>query len=208
MRGQPDIVKAAASDSGATISEITQGLVRFDDEERIAPRVDVTAVTDYHRYDDFRRPPAARRARRRRRGRRPGARAAWARAAVGGSPCTLTAIPKRCESTLERAGAEQGRHLPAPHAGAYEDRARSRTVCHRGRQRRARGARPPHGRRRCGEGKHSRHRRVQARERLLLAHRTHQPTVTIGKRLAQRIRAYVTSGFTSARGAIESLSGA
>jgi translocation and assembly module TamB len=32
--------------------EIRQGFVRFDDLTRIAPQVDVTAVTDYHRYSE------------------------------------------------------------------------------------------------------------------------------------------------------------
>lgn len=53
MRGQLDIAKGGRIRLRRNDFEITQGLVRFDDEERIAPRVDVTAVTDYHRYDDF-----------------------------------------------------------------------------------------------------------------------------------------------------------
>jgi translocation and assembly module TamB len=53
MKGQLDIVKGGRIRLRRNDFEITQGLVRFDDEERIAPRVDVTAVTDYHRYDDF-----------------------------------------------------------------------------------------------------------------------------------------------------------
>lgn len=53
MKGQLDVVKGGHIRLRRNDFEITQGLVRFDDEERIAPRVDVTAVTDYHRYDDF-----------------------------------------------------------------------------------------------------------------------------------------------------------
>ncbi len=52
MRGELDVVKGGHIRLRRNDFEITQGMVRFDDDERIEPRVDVTAVTDYHRYDD------------------------------------------------------------------------------------------------------------------------------------------------------------
>jgi translocation and assembly module TamB len=52
MRGQLAVVKGGRIKLRRNEFDITQGLVRFDDQERIAPQVDVTAVTDYHRYDD------------------------------------------------------------------------------------------------------------------------------------------------------------
>jgi translocation and assembly module TamB len=52
LRGELDLQKGGHIRLRRNDFEITQGLVRFDDDERIAPRVDVTAVTDYHRYDD------------------------------------------------------------------------------------------------------------------------------------------------------------
>ena len=52
LRGEIDLEKGGHIRLRRNDFEITQGLVRFDDDERIAPRVDVTAVTDYHRYDD------------------------------------------------------------------------------------------------------------------------------------------------------------
>ncbi|HEX4339411.1 MAG TPA: translocation/assembly module TamB domain-containing protein [Polyangiaceae bacterium] len=52
LRGELDLEKGGHIRLRRNDFEITQGLIRFDDDERIAPRVDVTAVTDYHRYDD------------------------------------------------------------------------------------------------------------------------------------------------------------
>jgi translocation and assembly module TamB len=52
MRGQVAVVKGGAIRLRRSEFEITDGLVRFDDSERIAPKVDVTAVTEYTRYAD------------------------------------------------------------------------------------------------------------------------------------------------------------
>jgi translocation and assembly module TamB len=52
MRGGLDLLKGGRIRLRRNEFEITQGSVRFDDDERIAPHVDVTAVTDYHRYED------------------------------------------------------------------------------------------------------------------------------------------------------------
>ena len=76
--------------------DVRQALIRFDDPTRIAPNVDVVAVTEYRRYTDTTAPP------------RPRARAstgagllrrAGARRASGASRSTPTATPTTCAST-------------------------------------------------------------------------------------------------------------
>ena len=78
--------------------EVRQALIRFDDPTRIAPNVDITAVTEYRRYTDTSAGAAAGAGSRRRvvRGvdRRP--RAAGR---SGGSRSTRTATPTTCAST-------------------------------------------------------------------------------------------------------------
>jgi translocation and assembly module TamB len=50
LRGTVDIKPGGRINLRRNVFEISQGTVRFDDATRIAPKVDVTAHTDYRRY--------------------------------------------------------------------------------------------------------------------------------------------------------------
>jgi translocation and assembly module TamB len=50
MRGTVEIKRGGRITLRRNVFEITQGTVRFDDTTRIAPKVDVTAVSEYRRY--------------------------------------------------------------------------------------------------------------------------------------------------------------
>jgi translocation and assembly module TamB len=50
LRGRMRLIPGGHVRLRANDFEVRQGFVRFDDPSRIAPHVDVTAVTDYHRY--------------------------------------------------------------------------------------------------------------------------------------------------------------
>jgi translocation and assembly module TamB len=52
LRGQMRILPAGRIRFRTSEFEIRQGYVRFDDADRVAPNVDVTAVTDYRRYSE------------------------------------------------------------------------------------------------------------------------------------------------------------
>jgi translocation and assembly module TamB len=52
MRGTVDIKRGGRITLRRNVFEITQGTVRFDDGTRIAPSVDVTATSEYRRYSD------------------------------------------------------------------------------------------------------------------------------------------------------------
>ena len=77
--------------------EISQGFVRFDDLTRIAPQVDVTAVTEYRRYSEA--SDAERQLRPSTGDGRRGSSAARP-AAAGASRCTPTATPTSCKIDL------------------------------------------------------------------------------------------------------------
>jgi len=50
LRGTVEVKPGGRITLRRSVFEVTQGIVRFDDETRIAPNVDVTAVTEYRRY--------------------------------------------------------------------------------------------------------------------------------------------------------------
>ncbi len=50
LRGTVEVKPGGRITLRRSVFEVTQGTVRFDDETRIAPNVDVTAVTEYRRY--------------------------------------------------------------------------------------------------------------------------------------------------------------
>jgi translocation and assembly module TamB len=52
MRGTVDVKRGGRITLRRNVFEITQGTVRFDDATRIAPNVDVTAVSEYRRYTE------------------------------------------------------------------------------------------------------------------------------------------------------------
>lgn len=195
MRGELDVVKGGRIRLRRNEFEITQGLVRFDDEERIAPRVDVTAVTDYHRYNDaFSGSTGAAAG--------SGAGASGAASAGGrwritmrahGDPETLridlTSEPSLSQDdiflllTLGITRTELDRAQSATAGGSVAlealgsltgaDEAVEKNI-------------PVIDEFKLGSAYSSRTGRTE-------------PTVTIGKRLANRIRAYVTSGLTESR---------
>ncbi len=196
MRGELDVVKGGRIRLRRNEFEITQGLVRFDDDERIEPRVDVTAVTDYHRYDDTLSSSST-----------PGPSTASGASGTGasgaaaggqwritmhayGDPDTLridlSSEPALSQDDifllltlgLTRAELDRAQSATAGGSVALEalgqltgaDNAVAETI-------------PVIDEFKLGSAYSSRTGRTE-------------PTVTIGKRLAQRIRAYVTSGLT------------
>jgi translocation and assembly module TamB len=50
LRGTVEVKRGGRITLRRSVFEVTQGTVRFDDVTRIAPKVDVTAVTEYRRY--------------------------------------------------------------------------------------------------------------------------------------------------------------
>jgi len=52
LRGTVEVKPGGRITLRRSVFEVTQGTVRFDDVTRIAPSVDITAVTDYRRYSD------------------------------------------------------------------------------------------------------------------------------------------------------------
>lgn len=200
MRGELDVVKGGRIRLRRNEFEITQGLVRFDDDERIAPRVDVTAVTDYHRYDDALASSSS--------GSGSGASAgsgsgAAASATSGGrwritmhaygDPETLrvdlSSEPALSKDdiflllTLGLTRAELDRAQSATAGGSVALEALGRLT---GADEAVTDTIPVIDEFKLGSAYSSRTGRTE-------------PTVTIGKRLAQRIRAYVTSGLTESR---------
>jgi translocation and assembly module TamB len=202
VRGELDIGKGGRIRLRRNQFEITQGVVRFDDDERIAPRVDVTAVTEYHRYDDSLAAPGA------------GAPAgsggpgAGSSGAAGGATAggrwritmhaygdadtlriDLTSEPALSQDDifllltlgLTRAELDRAQSATAGGSVALEalgtltgaDEVVTETI-------------PVIDEFKLGSAYSSRTGRTE-------------PTVTIGKRLAQRIRAYVTSGLSESR---------
>jgi translocation and assembly module TamB len=198
LRGELDIPKGGHIRLRRNDFEITQGLVRFDDDERIAPRVDVTAVTDYHRYDDSMTSTAGAAtaspgtASSGSGGTAPGGRWRITMHAYG-DPDTLkvdlTSEPALSKDDifllltlgLTRAELDRAQSATAGGSVALEalgsltgaDQAVTETI-------------PLIDEFKLGSAYSSRTGRTE-------------PTVTIGKRLAQRIRAYVTSGLTESR---------
>lgn len=59
MRGQLRVLPSGRIRLRANEFEVRQGYVRFDDLTRVAPSVDVTAVTEYRRYSSEQQPGAA-----------------------------------------------------------------------------------------------------------------------------------------------------
>jgi translocation and assembly module TamB len=198
MRGQLDVVKGGRIRLRRNEFEITQGLVRFDDDERIAPRVDVTAVTDYHRYDDaFSAGSSA----------SSGASASGASTSAGampggrwritlhahGDPDTLrvdlSSEPALSQDdiflllTLGLTRAELDRAQSATAGGSVALEALGRLT---GADEAVTETISVIDEFKLGTAYSSRTGRTE-------------PTVTIGKRLAQRIRAYVTSGLSESR---------
>lgn len=196
MRGELDLLKGGRIRLRRNEFEITQGSVRFDDDERIAPRVDVTAVTDYHRYDDAL-------------GGGGGASTA-ASSASGGSGVTaggrwritmhaygdpetlridLTSEPALRQDdiflllTLGLTRAELDRAQSATAGGSVALEALGRLT---GADQAVTETIPVIDEFKLGTAYSSRTGRTE-------------PTVTIGKRLSQRIRAYVTSGLSESR---------
>ncbi|HEX7668897.1 MAG TPA: translocation/assembly module TamB domain-containing protein, partial [Polyangiaceae bacterium] len=200
VRGELDIGKGGRIRLRRNQFEITQGVVRFDDDERIAPRVDVTAVTEYHRYDDTLAAPGAA---------APGSSGAGA-SGSGASGATaggrwritmhaygdadtlrvdLTSEPALSQDDifllltlgLTRAELDRAQSATAGGSVALEalgtltgaDEVVTETI-------------PVIDEFKLGSAYSSRTGRTE-------------PTVTIGKRLAQRIRAYVTSGLSESR---------
>jgi translocation and assembly module TamB len=200
MRGELDIGKGGRIRLRRNEFEIVQGIVRFDDDERIAPRVDVTAVTDYHRYDDTLATSSA-----------SGPAGSGASASGGGAAGStpggrwritmhaygdadtlridLTSEPALSQDDifllltlgLTRAELDRAQSATAGGSVALEalgtltgaDDAVTETI-------------PVIDEFKLGSAYSSRTGRTE-------------PTVTIGKRLAQRIRAYVTSGLSESR---------
>jgi translocation and assembly module TamB len=191
VRGQLGVVKGGRIRLRRNDFEITQGQVRFDDTERIAPRVDVTAVTEYTRYDDAQTGAEA-------------APAGSAASAGSGGRWRITmhaygdadnlrvdlkSEPELAQDDifllltlgLTRAELDQAQSASAGQSVALEalgrltgaDEAVTQNI-------------PVIDEFRFGSAYSSRTGRTE-------------PTVTIGKRLTQRIRAYVTSGLTDSR---------
>jgi translocation and assembly module TamB len=199
MRGELDIAKGGRIRLRRNQFEITQGVVRFDDDERIAPRVDVTAVTEYHRYDDSlastttSAPTAA-----------PSAGAGSAGGSTPGGRWRITmhaygdADTLRVDLTSEPALSQDDIFLllTLGLTRAELDRAQSATAggsvalealgTLTGADEAVTGTIPVIDEFKLGSAYSSRTGRTE-------------PTVTIGKRLAQRIRAYVTSGLSESR---------
>jgi translocation and assembly module TamB len=176
--------------------EVRQGFVRFDDVTRISPQVDVTAVTEYRRYGETlggtETQPGA-----------PAASAASATSAAGGNwritmrahgdadklKVDLTSEPALAQDDifllltvgLTRAELDQARSASVGESVALEalgtltgaDRAVAQAL-------------PVIDDFRFGSAYSSRTGRTE-------------PTITIGKRLAERIRANVTSGLAESR---------
>jgi translocation and assembly module TamB len=196
MRGGLDLLKGGRIRLRRNEFEITQGSVRFEDDERIAPRVDVTAVTDYHRYEDALGAGA-------------GASSSSSSASSGsgvaaggrwritmhayGDPETLridlTSEPALRQDdiflllTLGLTRAELDRAQSATAGGSVALEALGRLT---GADEAVTETIPVIDEFKLGTAYSSRTGRTE-------------PTVTIGKRLSQRIRAYVTSGLSESR---------
>jgi translocation and assembly module TamB len=189
VRGQVSAVKGGLIRLRRSEFEITSGRIRFEDPERIAPRVDVTATTEYVRYAD--------------------AAGASGDATVGAASSAggrwvitmrahgdaenlrvdLSSEPELGQDDifllltlgLTRAELDQAQSASAGQSVALEalgrlsgaDQAVTETI-------------PVIDEFRFGSAYSSRTGRTE-------------PTVTIGKRLTQRIRAYVTSGLSESR---------
>jgi translocation and assembly module TamB len=199
LRGELDIPKGGHIRLRRNDFEITQGLVRFDDDERIAPRVDVTAVTDYHRYDDTLASSGG--------GATPSAGSSGSGSAGSSTPggrwritlhaygdpdtlrVDLTSEPALSKDdiflllTLGLTRAELDRAQSATAGGSVALEALGRLT---GADEAVTETIPLIDEFKLGSAYSSRTGRTE-------------PTITIGKRLAQRIRAYVTSGLTESR---------
>jgi translocation and assembly module TamB len=199
LRGELDISKGGHIRLRRNDFEITQGLVRFDDDERIAPRVDVTAVTDYHRYDDTLASSGG--------GATPSAGSSGSGSAGSSTPggrwritlhaygdpdtlrVDLTSEPALSKDdiflllTLGLTRAELDRAQSATAGGSVALEALGRLT---GADEAVTETIPLIDEFKLGSAYSSRTGRTE-------------PTITIGKRLAQRIRAYVTSGLTESR---------
>lgn len=196
MRGELELQKGGRIRLRRNEFEITQGIVRFDDDERIAPRVDVTAVTEYHRYDDnLAASPASSGATgggASAAGSTPGGRWRITMHAHGDADTLridLSSEPALSQDDifllltlgLTRAELDRAQSATAGGSVALEalgtltgaDEAVTETI-------------PVIDEFKLGSAYSSRTGRTE-------------PTVTIGKRLAQRIRAYVTSGLSESR---------
>lgn len=198
MRGELDVVKGGRIRLRRNEFEITQGLVRFDDEERIAPRVDVTAVTDYHRYDESFAGSAG---------------SSASSSGTSGTAGASTAAGGRWRITMRAHGDPETLRIDLSSEPALSqddifllltlgitraelDRAQSATAGSSvalealgsltGADEAVQKNIPVIDEFKLGSAYDSRTGRTE-------------PTVTIGKRLAQRIRAYVTSGLTESR---------
>jgi translocation and assembly module TamB len=198
MKGQLGIVKGGRIRLRRSDFEITQGLVRFDDAERIAPRVDVTAVTDYVRYGDFSTSTSGASAPSSGSGTSSaggvGAGGRWRITMhAHGDPETLridlSSEPALSKDdiflllTLGLTRTELDRAQSATAGGSVALEALGRLT---GADEAVKENIPVIDEFKLGSAYSSRTGRTE-------------PTVTIGKRLAQRIRAYVTSGLTESR---------
>jgi translocation and assembly module TamB len=193
VRGELDIGKGGRIRLRRNEFEITQGVVRFDDDERIAPRVDVTAVTEYHRYDDtLASPTAAAPTGGGASGATPGGRWRITMHAYGDADTLridLTSEPALSQDdiflllTLGLTRAELDRAQSATAGGSVALEALGTLT---GADEVVTDTIPVIDEFKLGSAYSSRTGRTE-------------PTVTIGKRLAQRIRAYVTSGLSESR---------
>lgn len=191
MRGQLAVVKGGTIKLRRNEFEVTHGQVRFDDPERIAAKVDVTAVTDYTRYDDSAAAASAPTSTAST-GNNSGGRWRITMRAHGDAEnlrIDLTSEPELSQDDIfllltlgvTRAELDQAQSASAGQSvalealgrltGADEAVTKNVTVIDEFR---------------FGSAYSSRTGRTE-------------PTVTIGKRLSQRIRAYVTSGLSESR---------
>ena len=203
LRGTVDIKPGGRINLRRNVFEISQGTVRFDDATRIAPKVDVTAHTDYRRY---------------------AASAAAGAATTTGGTASATAAPGAGSSTTAASGGHWNIHMHA-HGDADDlkvdltsdpalaqddifllitvgltraelDQAQSASVGESvalealgtlsGADRAVTDAVPVIDEFRFGSAYSSRTGRTE-------------PTVTIGKRLTERVRANVTTGLAESR---------
>jgi translocation and assembly module TamB len=193
LRGSVDLVQGGRIRLRRSEFEVTQGTVRFNDATRIAPQVDVTAVTEYRRYTEAETGGSV-----------PGQAASSSSSSVAGGnwkirmhaygdadnlKIDLTSDPALAQDDifllltvgLTRAELDQARSAAVGESVALEalgtlsgaDKAVTEAV-------------PLIDDFRFGSAYSSRTGRTE-------------PTVTIGKRLAERVRANVTTGLSESR---------
>ena len=178
--------------------DVRQGLIRFDDPTRIAPNVDVTAVTEYRRYTDTSAGAAAGRGHGRRVRRRVD-RLDARRLALAHHAARLRRRRQPAGRHDERADAVAGGHRAAAHR--RDDARRARPAPGEQHRREHRAQLPRRGERRRPRVKQALP--VIDDFRFGSAYSTvtgkTEPQLTVGKRLTNDVRASVTAGLSEDR---------